>query len=89
MVTKRERAQVVELLRCAADRLLTGASMIAPFTDACGEIYGDGDDARRVLATVRDVMRDVAPDWWDELDNVETAEAALEAATRVELGEWP
>lgn len=86
-MTARQRAQVVELLRCAADRLLVGASMIQPFTDTAVAI--DGAPNRRVLVTARDVMHEIALHWWGEFNNVQTAEAALEAAARVELGEWP
>lgn len=85
-MTKRQRASLVELLRCAADRLLTGASMIAPFTDTVEAIHGDRYLDRRGLASARDLMTEIAPRWWWTADNVDTAMAALEAAARVEEG---
>ena len=87
-MTKREREQVVELLRCAADRLLEGASMIAPFTDTVQAIHGDRYADPRSLASARDLMHDIVPCWWNTANSTETAMAALEAAARVEEGRW-
>ena len=76
-MTRHQRAQVVELLRCAADRLLMGGSMADSYADP------------RSLASARELVHDVAPYWWGVLNKQETAFACLEAAQRVEEGSYP
>jgi hypothetical protein len=83
-MTRRERAQVVELLRCAADNLHRQGSIergvfLAPIMDTALFIYGT-----------------VPPIYYAALDARERCFAIndraarfLEAALRVEQGEWP
>ncbi len=63
--------------------------MIAPFTETARAVYGDPYAVSRHLAAMRDVVSDLSPNWWHVLNNEETAYVALEAAARVESGEWP
>ena len=91
-MTKRQRAQVVELLRCAADGLLptsTGA-----WTDALDGL--DTDFEIEMLATRAFSKASDESGLPYGLDRVLVGEDCeigrglyLEAALRVELGEWP
>mgnify|MGYP007122136534 CR=1 FL=1 len=92
-LTKKQRAQVVELLRCTADRLLDGCSFIWPLHDAMSAIHGSPPKRRRSLVWV---LRDaqiaaevVRPKWIDNGTSTDGAFALLEAAQRVEEGSWP
>lgn len=92
-MTKRERAQVVELLRCAADYAARGRrSWLDVVAADIGIDYAIADKARVVGIIVQseepfrsqhlghrgDIM---PPDW--------CLRVALEAAQRVEEGTWP
>lgn len=78
-MTKRERAQVVELLRCAAD---CQQSYRAPIAGACCDLYGGLQTNAFDLAHA---AKDDVPDLG--LEDYQTR--LLEAALRVEQGEWP
>lgn len=92
-MTEEQRDQVCEILRCTAYRLMNitdddHGSMIAPFTDTVIQIYGKRDGDQRGLATVRHIIVELWPEWWDEANNAELADLALEAVARIETGEW-
>lgn len=79
-MTKRERAQVVELLRCAADNTQSDdLPGFAPFTDASMAFAGYGGLAWAAVLAVCDPLS-------REHDDLDTF---LEAAARVEEGNWP
>lgn len=86
-MTKRVRAQVVELLRCAADipglataAVMLGADMIA-LIDRTG-LYG------RAYLALADVQRQTY-DSSEIYNDGPFRRDLLEAALRVEEGEWP
>lgn len=86
-MTKRQRAQVVELLRCAADISATATDReTAPFilagAGAHRDIYNVAWRAR--CDTMRGSLGEVL-----ECGNNQYAELLLEAAMRVEEGTWP
>jgi hypothetical protein len=78
-MTRRQRAQVVELLRCAADRC-------DPFDTALGfastaYAVGTSHEVRYLTCdALVETVGDRGNDW---------QAACLEAALRVEQGEWP
>lgn len=73
-MTKRERAQVVELLRCAADN-----------EDSLRDIEADCDCPRRLTMEALRAW-DVA---YRDVNPGEYRRSCLEAAQRVEEGTWP
>ncbi len=82
-MTKRERARVVELLRCAADNLSpTSKSAWTDALDGLDVSLGVEMSATRAFGVVADGR---------ELTRGSDLGRALylEAALRVELGEWP
>ncbi len=80
-ISKRERAQIVELLRCAADLLVSGRSMF-PRLDAARYL-----DIPNTLLTL-DII-DTASEACADVGGPRNQFNLLEAAARVELGEWP
>ena len=84
-MTKRQRAQVVELLRCAADLENTGRCQ-APIAEACHWFgyepfafpFGPAVDARADVQWSLPVQR-----------HDDKVAILLEAAQRVEDGDWP
>lgn len=85
-MTRKERAQVVELLRCAADLGISGVS--CPLTEASHRLAGLSitDDADDVVRAVIDELSDP---WWSGDTWEDYATHCLEAAARVEEGSWP
>ena len=81
-LTKRERAQVVELLRCAADLATRTARPIAHAAMYLG--YEDGSLAFMRAINARCAVAVAVP-----VQDGVYREQILEAALRVELGEWP
>lgn len=81
-MTKRQRAQVVELLRCAADRSsLADAGYSMGHCDGihpCARVYAF---AARAYETLPDIIH--GGGWYSY------PEALLEAAACVEEGSWP
>ena len=75
-LTKRQRAEVVELLRCAADR---GYGIRT--TSAWLRMHG-----LEVSAQVEELA---VKAWWAVPSRIDHTQACLEAAQRVESGEWP
>ena len=80
-LAKKEREQVVELLRCAADMVQREH---LPFGTACNDL--DLSPGCVVIETARDAAIGAlnaceGPDW--------VTCGYLEAALRVEAGEWP
>ena len=84
-MTKRQRAQVVELLRCAAD--LTPDDPCDMLADATGYLDAVGEYTQ---AIAYDAVNDVSP-YGLTHDTTHDEERAnlLEAAARVEEGSWP
>jgi hypothetical protein len=79
-VTKRQRAQVVELLKCAADfRKPWSINGLSDARDAIGVDFS-------AFLTAMDATASVAPGFVTYAD---MHAGLLEAAARVELGEWP
>jgi hypothetical protein len=93
-VTKRERARVVELLRCAADHVLRGErpeTAIAITSESMFDstLFGAGGAA---VSQAYKVEKQVCREWlygdWVTFDP-NRYERLLEAAARVEEGDWP
>lgn len=92
-LTKKQREQVVELLRCAADRTLMRSGEITlsgPFAIASRGVddRAVNDEAWRARAAS---MRDLFGPDGDVIDmpNDDYQTCLLEAAQRVEEGTWP
>lgn len=79
-MTKKEREQVVELLRCAAD--MADIAMI-PITRASGALGHDDNSDVWWLARNARIAVDGESLWPEQRTSL------LEAALRVEQGEWP
>lgn len=81
-MTKREREQVVELLRCGADvQSLVAAGYATGHCDGinpCDSVYAHACDAYMATARIPSVWYHARP-----------RRGLLEAALRVELEEWP
>ena len=83
-LSARQRAQVVELLRCAADGL--SATSTGAWTDAC-----DGLDIG-IKIQMFAISAFVVVAGWGQFSSAEWEDgraAYLEAALRVEEGSWP
>lgn len=81
-MTRRQRAQVVELLRCAADlQSLASAGYALGYCDGirpCSKVYALADEAYTQI-------HGIPSSWyWARCRG-----PLLEAAVRVEAGEWP
>jgi hypothetical protein len=81
-LSKRQRAQVVELLRCAADVVSETRLPIARASDYLG-LYSDD-----VIVDLAHAARMDVSDGWPDSDDV-YRQGVLEAAARVEEGTWP
>jgi hypothetical protein len=88
-MTKRERAQVVELLRCAVEKDKNGAggifgSVMALYEPTAANSSDLTGKVRRLwMLACR--ARDAVGPWWSLHYDFQ----CLEAALRVEQGEWP
>jgi hypothetical protein len=81
-MTKRERARVVELLRCAADVDVTEGAMV-PITRACRALGLDDNCDIWWHARNARIAVDMESLWPEQHTSL------LEAALRVEQGDWP
>lgn len=87
-MTKKQRAQVVELLRCAADSRPDGIGLNGMFDTACWlDLSGDKQDA--AWLAVNAVPTRAATFCVVGFIDEEYRRCLLEAALRVERGEWP
>lgn len=86
-MTKRQREQVVELLRCAADIGMRGR--VAPLTEASYRLFGDTTKRETIVGIADDVIEQ-SVSWKLGADESETwrmfAADCLEAAARIEEG---
>jgi len=90
-MTKRQRAQVVELLRCANDVYRVGRDGFFGGTAvACVWIHGEreSDQVRRIWR-LANAAWDAAAGSMTDLRTWSYADVCLEAAARVEEGSWP
>jgi hypothetical protein len=82
-LTEEERAQVVKLLRCAADLLVSQRPIFMPIATAAEDLdwtTDEADDRTYVFDLACEAVGDLGPYSVDQL---------LEAAQRVEEGSWP
>lgn len=87
-MSKTQRAQVVELLRCAADLGMSG--VVAPLSEAIARVGTRTSPLEYVADNAVDaVAKELEIPWWDRDGWSDYASHCLEAALRVELGEWP
>jgi hypothetical protein len=85
-VTKKEREQVVDLLRCAADEWFTVGGGIAT---AARDIGVFNTQTRLVAVAAWERAADVICFWNRDLSGFSYGHVCLEAAARVEEGSWP
>ena len=87
-MTKREREQVIELLRCAADYVARGGwDPGGALSTTSGMLSHDRDWFRFAMRVERAVCNDLSIPWPGPSDR--RLETLLEAAARVEEGTWP
>lgn len=79
-VTKRQRAQVVELLRCAADRCIFDDTFAFGWTRSALGLRQGGKIHNLTCRALTETVGLHGFDWRRDL---------LEAAARVEEGSWP
>lgn len=84
-MTKRQREQVVELLRCAADIAVTKTWRLW----GCGPTAADDLMASERTRTLAELAITRVSSGDDAPDGYAYISAALEAAARVEEGSWP
>jgi hypothetical protein len=85
-MTKKERAQVVELLELAHGYAILRSAM--PFRSACVELGHHGDDVSKAAGSLIDKARDEMR--LDAKPKAPDYEKAIGLALdRVEQGEWP
>lgn len=91
-MTKREREQVVELLRCAAEHVITGNRPETALTITTETLFDwqqdNGDEINRLARHAEQAVCASMLREWMTFD-VARYERLLEAAARVEEGSYP